>query len=214
MRPIVAVLGLTLLTAPVLSGCVGGQEGEDAGPTNTSEDNDTGNFSGNTSGNFSGDGSGNASGNLSGNGSGNASGNLSGNGSGNASASWSYDNRSGTVSSTAPILLTGSEEEAFEVENGTLELALNLSADGELDVCIMEPGAEACTEEATTEGGNFTWNTTQPAGGEWTVALSHSGVLSSVDYELVIGQLLPANLESPSGNETAGNESGNDTRFL
>lgn len=211
MRPLIAVLALTLLAAPVLSGCVGGQEGEEAGPTNTSEDNDTGNDTGDdgTSGNESG----NESGNFSGNESGNESGFGDDNETGNESASWTYDNRSGSVSSTDPILLTGSEEEAFEVENGTLELALNLSAEDDLDVCIKEPGAEECTEEASTEDGNLSWNTTQPAGGEWTVELSHSGVLSSVDYELVIGQLIPANFESSSGNETAGNDSGNDTRI-
>lgn len=212
MRPVIAVLALTLLTAPGLAGCIGGEQGAEAGPTSTSEKNDTGNDTEDDE--TSGNGSSNEPGNVSGNASGNGSGVGDGNASAEASASWSYDNRSGSVSSMDPVLLTGSEEEAFEVENGTLELALDLSADGDLDVCIMAPGAEACTEEASTEEGNLTWTTTQPAGGEWTVELRHSGVLSSVDYELVIGQLVPTNLEGSSGNETSGNQSGNDTRFL
>lgn len=217
MRRLVAILALTLLTAPALSGCIGGQDGEQAGPTGTSDPNDTGNDSraNESGGNASGNGSGNASGNGSGFGDGNESGFGDGNGSdGDTSASWTYDNRSGTVSSQAPVVLTGSEEEALDVENGTLELALNLSADGELDVCIMEPEAEGCTEEASTEDGNLSWNATDPASGEWTVELSHSGTLSDVDYELTIGQLIPAEIEGSSGNETSGNQSGNDTRFL
>ncbi len=213
MRPLISVLALTLLTAPMLSGCIGGAPGEDAGPTNTSEDGADGNASGNESGNESGFG-GNESGNETGNESGfghDDDGNTSEE---DTSAEWTYDNRTGTVSSTAPVVMSGSETEALDVENGTLELSFNLSADGELDVCIMEPGAEECTEEGSTSDGSFSWNQTNPAGGGWTVELSQGGVASEVSYELVIGQLIPADLESSGGNETAsGNQSGNDTRM-
>lgn len=215
MRPLISVLALTLLTAPVLSGCIGGDPGQDAGPTN-----DPGDASGNGSGNDSGNESGNESG-FGGNESGNQTGNESGFGSDddgdaseeNGSAEWTYDNRTGTVSSTAPVVLSGSETEALDVENGTLELALNLTADGELDVCIKEPGAEACTEEASTSDGNFMWNQTDPTGGEWTVEFSQSDVASDVDYEIVIGQLIPAGLDTGGNLTASGNESGNDTRM-
>lgn len=220
MRPATWLLTLTLLAAPVLSGCIGGGDTQELDPANTSSDDGDQN---DTSDDRS-DGS-NASDQTGGNGTNesNASGNGSASGDqpeGNAtedepSALWTYDNRTGTVSSTDPFLFPGEAEETFEVENGTLELALNLTADGgELDVCIKQPGADACTEEASTEDGNLSWETDDPAGGSWTVELTHTGLLSSVDYELVIAQLVPAAGTMDGGNQTAdGNESGNDTRL-
>lgn len=125
---------------------------------------------------------------------------------------WSYDNRTGTVSGTNAVATEASSSESFNVSEDARELQLDLSAEGgELDVCIQAPdgGNESeeeseCAAEESTQDGNLTWSTSSPAHGGWTIEMTAQGVgPQSVDYELVIGQLVPADA---SGNETSGNE--------
>lgn len=107
-----------------------------------------------------------------------------------SSDGWQSENRSGTVEGAAlPVGPTGTEE-TFTLENGTVALALNLTADGgELELSISPPDCEdaSCEESVTTQDGNASYSTTDPTAGEWTVTLSPAtpGV-SSIEYELVI----------------------------
>lgn len=126
-------------------------------------------------------------------------------------ARWEYEDRSGTVEGTNAVVASeGNETEEVEVEEGTRALSLNLSADGgELDVCIRSPSGngsgngtygqadqgaqEGCDEQMTTEDGNASFVTDEPAAGTWKVEMSpaESGA-HSIDYELLIGRLVPA----------------------
>lgn len=128
-------------------------------------------------------------------------------------AEWQHDNRTGTVSGTNALVTEASETEAFEVENGTEELGLNLTTDGDdLDVCIQAPTDEEgeCTAEEQTESGQMNWSAAAPAGGEWTVELTAQGTgPQSVDYELVIATLVP-----PDAADNGTEDDGNDTLAL
>lgn len=109
---------------------------------------------------------------------------------------WQHENRTGTVSGTnALVTSSGLETETFTVEEDTLELKLNLTADGgELAVCIREPDTEEgeCTEETTTENGGMEYSTQQPTPGEWGIEMEPADPGShSIDYELGIGTLVP-----------------------
>lgn len=123
---------------------------------------------------------------------------------------WTYENRSGTVSGENTPLTTANATETIDVTEGAKQLTLNLSAEGgELDVCIRSPdeSGDSCTAEEQTQEGNASWSTEAPAGGEWTVELTAQGTgPQSVDYELVVGQLVPPEGQGGdgSGNETSG----------
>lgn len=128
---------------------------------------------------------------------------------------WTYENRSGTVSGENTPLTTANATEEINVTEGTKELTLNLSAEGgELDVCIRSPdeSQDSCTAEEQTQEGNASWSTESPAGGEWTVELTAQGTgPQEVDYEMVIGKLVPP--EAEGGNETSSEDGyGNHTR--
>lgn len=107
---------------------------------------------------------------------------------------WQHENRTGTVSGTNAILVDASETEPFDVANGTQALALNLTADEDLDVCIQAPEEEdgECNAQEETDDENTTWGMDAPPDGEWTIELTAQGTgPQSVDYELVISQLVP-----------------------
>lgn len=133
-------------------------------------------------------------------------------GSEDGDAEWQHDNRTGTVSGTNAIVASASETEEFDVVNGTEALRLNLTTDGDdLDVCIRDPTAEGgeCTAEEETEDGQLNWTAEAPPGGGWTVELTAQGIgPQSVDYELVVSQLVPPGAAENGTEEDGG---GNDT---
>lgn len=224
-RMLVLIVTLSLLGAGCI-GLPGDDGGEETGPqseptTNESEDDRTGEPSNDTEDNETGANDSNASeGNES---FGNATANeTEGNESEENETEWRYDNRSGTVEGNPP-LTEASATEDFTVAEGAEELALNLSADGgELDVCIKAPSGNgsgnesgdnesSCTAEESTEDGNLTWSEEAPTPGEWSVEMTAQGIgPQSVEYELVIGQLVPASAETNSTENETG-EDGNYT---
>ncbi len=204
MRTLPWLLAAMLIAAPALTGCIGG--GDDGGAadepgndTNRTDDGD--------------DGSGNAS----------DDGNTSdddgfGEGDDEDEASWQSENRTGTVSPTSQVTGEG-QTETFTVD-GAESLMLNLSADGgELNMCIMKPsegssgnssgsavGAqqEECSETATTQDGNASYQASSPADGEWTVKLTAAqGTTGEVEYTLTIAQLVSGGSGSTSSSTYA-----------
>lgn len=173
MRRATLLLALVLLTAPALGGCISNPMGDDGDTASREEPNNkTENETVEED---------------------------------QPDARWEYENRTGTVEGTNAVVASeGNETEEVEVENGTRALSLNLSADGgELDVCIRAPsgdgsgngsygGQDGCDEETTTENGEANFSTQEPAAGTWKVEMSpaESGA-HSIDYELVIGRLVP-----------------------
>ena len=201
MKPIFLALALAL--ALPLSGCLAGD-----GDSDTDDADTTGSTSGSSTRSTTRTGttvsasgsagpvSGNATvgGNTTGNQTGNATGNQTGNSTGNAT--WSYDNRTGTISGTAVPVVAGSfsEEETFTIANGTQKLVLNLTADGRaITMNVQEPDCDDtdCGTEVETAEGKATISFNSPAEGEWTVTLTISGGTGPVtsDYVLSIGTL-------------------------
>ena len=112
---------------------------------------------------------------------------------GNASArtSWSYDNRSGTISGNGAFVnVPFTEEEKFTLQNGTVSLYLNLTAEGhELRVSVRAPGCadEACATEAETQSGSASLSFPNPVEGDYVAVLQLDGVGPvSADYTLEI----------------------------
>ncbi len=124
-------------------------------------------------------------------------------------AEWMRENRTGSVSGSSAFFAEEGENESFTVSASTL--MLNLSAEnGELEMCIQEPGNESanesngsaqedCDENVTTEDGEASFEQQAPESGEWTVRLTAAEPSASdIDYELSIAQRAP---------QDAGNES-------
>lgn len=164
-NPIILVASLLLLAA-ALAGCAGG-EGEDAEEQSLSTQTNAGNTTVSASVSAGPDG---------------AAGAGSVNGTGNASAatSWSYDNRTGTLSGNG-IPIAGrpiEKEESFTVPGNTSTLFLNLSADGEeLTLLVRAPGCDDndCAEETTTQAGKASVRLSDPAGGPYVAVLQLEG---------------------------------------
>jgi hypothetical protein len=208
------LLTAVLLMVLPLAGCVGGGDDDpetqttgtgtrtttrtSTGSTNATTTTTVGPGGNGTVGNGSGDQTGNATGNATGNSTGNQTGNATGN------VTWEYDNRTGTIEGLGVPLLSGSAEaeEVIDVANGTLNLTLNLTGEGDtITVSVTPPGCEeddCVTEAEAGEDGTASLGFDDPAEGEWTVVLSISGIGElSADYELGVAQLVPA------GNSTA-----------
>lgn len=114
---------------------------------------------------------------------------------GNASANltWSSEERTGTVSGTGAVVNTPfTAEEAFTVANGTVQVVLNLTVEGNaLTLSLRAPDCKAsdCAEEVTTAGGKASFDVQSPAEGTWTaiLELEGQGPVES-DYTLEIAQ--------------------------
>lgn len=191
MRWTVIAIAATLLAAPALSGCIGGSGGDEDLDETSSGNDPASNESNSSEGN-------NTSGDAP------PGGNETGseNETEEPGTTWTYDNRTGSVSGTNAIVHSeGSEQEEFTVEPNALKLGLNLSAEGgELEMCVSGPsgnesdngsGEQSCDETVTTEDGNATFAAEAPEEGDWTVTLRPAETgRHSIDYELVIAQLV------------------------
>jgi hypothetical protein len=110
----------------------------------------------------------------------------------NTTLAWSYDNRTGTVSGTALLLIgSSSKDETFAVENGTALLFLNFTVQGSaVDVEITPPGCDddACRISVDVSSGAATYTTDDPVEGSWTVTFSSTTTIGpySTDYALAI----------------------------
>lgn len=173
-----------LLLAAALAGCSG-----DDGKSDTSFSTSTETNVGNTT----------LSGSVSfGPGGGNASAGVNGT-EGNASTqmSWSYDNRTGSISGTGVPVAASSfeEEETFTVGDNVSTLYVNVTSEGgELTLSLREPGCEddTCAQEAQTVSGAASLQAMAPPSGEWLAVLTLEGTGPvSADYELQIAQLAP-----------------------
>lgn len=184
-------LAATLLAAPAMSGCIGLGDGGDEDIGETSDGNDT----------FSDDSNSSEGNNTSDGPPGDSNETGSENETEDGEATWNYDNRTGSVSGTNAIVASdGSAEEQFTVDSDTIQLALNLSAEGgELEMCLTKSSGnesgngsgEECDETVTTEDGNATFTADAPEEGDWTATLRPAETgHHSIDYELVIAQLI------------------------
>lgn len=192
-------LAVLLVAAPAMSGCIGfGGDGDGEDLNETSAENDTPSGENDSAeGNESGEGP---------PGDANETGSENETQEDGGDATWTYDNRTGTVSGTNAIVTSsGSAEETFNVDPNTLKLALNLSAEGgELEMCLTQPGGnesggnesgntsqESCDETVTTEDGNASFTAESPTEGEWKATLRPAEPgHHSIDYELAIAQLV------------------------
>lgn len=208
MRPallLAVALGLVL----PLAGCAEDPDEADtqSDPSTTTSATRSPRATGSSTATATGVGGGNATGNQTGNGTasppGNATGDPSGNATGNATGNvtWTYDNRTGRVSGTAiPVLAPSfSKTEAFNVTNGTQRLVLNLTVTGsQVTMTVSPPGCttSACANTTKTAGGTAQLTYENATAGGWSVKLSVSATVGSVqaDYKLVIAKLaVPAN---------------------
>jgi hypothetical protein len=115
---------------------------------------------------------------------------------------WTFEERNGTaVGANVTVGNATLAREPLDVENGTLELRLQVEASGgELDVCVTAPSESnatnttepACSDEFQTLNGTAEWSVRDPAAGNWTVTLTPtSGSPPAVEYELLIGRRVP-----------------------
>lgn len=183
-------MGCALVVLAGLAGCLGdGDKGtqDNDGTTSGTRTNGATNATSTTNG----------TGPPGGNGTGNSTGNGTTNGTGQEpAATWTLDNRTGTVSGNDLVVTPPpSASETFDVANGTLALALNLSAEGdELTLTARPPGCDAadCELEVQTQSGRARLSQEVPAEGTWTVTLTAQGPGPvSSNYALEIAQLVP-----------------------
>jgi hypothetical protein len=173
-----------LLLAAALAGC-SGDDGKSDTSFSTSTQTNVGNatFSGSVS---VGPGGGNASASVNG-----TQGNAS------TQASWTYDNRTGSISGTG-VPVAGQpieKEESFTVGDNVSTVYVNVTSEGgELTLSLREPGCEdsECAEEAQTASGVASMQVATPSAGQWILVLTLEGSGPvSADYELQIAQLAP-----------------------
>ena len=180
-NPTILVSSLLLLAA-ALAGCSGDDGKSDA--TSLSTQTNVGNTT--VSGSVSvGPDGGAAAGSVNG-----TEGNVS------IAESWSYDNRSGTVSGTGYVVNVPIEkEESFTVADNTSTLFLNLSVVGEdLTMSVRAPDCETedCAEEVTTQSGEASLQLNDPMAGGWIAVLQLEGNGPvEADYTLEIAHLAP-----------------------
>lgn len=177
-RPIILTSGLLLLAA-ALAGCSGGDGASDT--TSVSTQTNLGNTTVSGSGSVGPGGGFNAS--------------INGT-DGNASvgASWSYDNRTGTISGNGAFVnVPFEEEEAFTLSGDVSRLVLNLSATGnDLTLSLRAPGCEdsACAQEVTTQSGKASMPIDAPEAGDYVAVLQLTGTGPvEADYVLEIATL-------------------------
>jgi hypothetical protein len=191
---------LSLVCLATLAGCA--DKGDET-------DDYAGSVDGTLSGTFSG-----SAGNNTVTGGANVTGNGTGNVSGNASAGmqdqWTQENRSGSVEGlNLMVNEEPSAEESFVVSNGTDELVLNVSYEGDdLTVTARPPGCESedCEVEIPTSGGAGSQSFDQPDEGSWMLVLTAEGVgPQESTYDLTI-----ASRDTPEQPPSAG-ASGNAT---
>lgn len=182
-RTILMVSGLLLAAAS--AGCIGGDDGKsDVQSVSTSTQTNLGNTT--LSGSVSA-GPGGAAGNGSVN---DPRGNAS------AATSWSYDNRSGTISGNGAVVnVPFTKEESFTVENGTAKLVLNLTVEGhDLTLSLRAPdcGAAECAEEVKSQSGTASIAMNDPMEGDWVAVLELEGTGPvQAEYTLEIAKLAP-----------------------
>ena len=173
-------LVLGLLTALALAGCSGGNDASDTQSVSTSTQTNVGNTT--VSGSISAGPDG-----------------AAGNGSvndpnGNASLSWSYDNRTGTLSGNGAVVnVPFTKEESFTVQDAASRLFLNLTATGsDLTMAIRAADctSDDCVERVKTAGGSASYEANQPGSGDWLVTLELEGTGPvQAEYALEIAQL-------------------------
>jgi hypothetical protein len=178
------LLVTTLLLAALLAGCSGGDGKSDVNSASTSTQTNVGDTT--VSGSISvGPDGGAINGSVNG---------TQGNGS--AAATWTYDNRTGTISGNGAIVnVPFEEEESFQVAENTSRMFLNLTATGhELTLSLRAPdcAASECAQEVTTQSGSASLEVTKPGEGEWVAVLQLEGTGPvEADYALAIAQLGP-----------------------
>jgi hypothetical protein len=176
-----ALMAGLLLSALLLAGCSGDDNTSDVQGVSTSTETNIGNTT--VSGSVSaGPGGAQGSGSING-----TQGNAS------ASTSWSYDNRTGTMSGNGAFVnVPITKEEDFSVQDGTVSMYVNVTAEGhELHIAVRAPGCEDndCATEADTQSGKATMSIPNPTEGDWVVVLELDGVgPMEADYTLEIAK--------------------------
>lgn len=172
---------IPLLVAASLAGCFGGDAGPEASQPDSDDgpmDSENGTVPGGNTTSPGPTGSPGSEGNETG-------------GSGNVT--WSYEERQGEVSGTA-LVATGdsTEEETFPIENGTVQLVLNITVEGDpLEVRIADGACteEDCEQTVDVSSGEAMVTYDGPVDGPWRVSFASDTMAGpySSSYTLEIG---------------------------
>lgn len=179
-----SILVAGLVLAAALAGCSGDDGKSDVNSVSTSTQTNIGNTT--FSGSFSaGPGGGGVNGSVN-DPNGNASANLT----------WSSENRTGSIDGTGAFVNTPFEaEETFAVQNGTVQLVLNLTVEGDdVTLSLRAPDCDEseCAEEVTTNAGKASLDVQMPDEGTWTAVLQLDGTGPvEAEYTLEIAQQVP-----------------------